>query len=318
MQLTLDADLQRLAQEALGEDAGAAVLLDAEEGDVLAMASAPTYDAAQLEAQWEALREDPAAPLVNRATQGLYQPGSALQTAVVAQALEQGLVDDLTDDVGGDATEAVAVDGSQVGCAVELGEGPTLADVYAAACPAPVGALGRRLGGDGLMAAVERWRLTAPPTLTIPTEAADWSREAISSTRQEAMGQGALVVTPLHMALTAATVANEGTMPPPRLTLRVQTGDGSWEETITAGEGQAVISSAAAEALLAAWRRWDGSLGHWGVAVAGEGEPHAWFLGVSPPEGDQRYAVAVLLEHAEVPERAVEVGRALLEAAGAR
>ena len=323
VQLTLDAELQRLAQEALGEEAGAAVVLDAKRGDVLAMASAPTYDAAQLEAQWETLREDPAAPLVNRATQGLYQPGSALQTAVVAQALEQGLVDDLTDDVGGDATEAVAVDGSQVECAVDPGEGATLADAYAAACPAPVGALGRRLGEDGLVAAVERWRLTTPPTLTIATEAADWSRDAISSTRQEAMGQGTLVVTPLHMALTAATVANEGTMPPPRLTLRVQTGDGSWEETITAGEGQAVISSAAAEALLAAWRRWDGLPeqglpGHWGVAVAGEGEPHAWFLGVSPPEGDHRYAVAVLLEHAEVPERAVEVGRALLEAAAAR
>jgi peptidoglycan glycosyltransferase len=170
---------------------------------------------------------------------------------------------------------------------------------------------------------VERWRLTTPPSLTIPTEAADWSQEAISSTRQEAMGQGTLVVSPLHVALAAATVANEGTMTAPRLTLRVQRGDGSWQETVTAGGGHAVIPPAEARALLAAWRRWDGAPGqglpgHWGVAVAGEGEPHAWFLGVSPAGGERRYAVAVLLEHAAVPERAAEIGRELLEAARAR
>jgi cell division protein FtsW (lipid II flippase) len=320
VQLTLDADLQQLAQEALGEDAGAAVVLDAEHGDVLAMASTPTFDAGQLEARWAELREDPDAPLVNRATQGLYQPGSALQTVVVAEALEQGLVDDLMDKVGQDAAEPVAVDGAQVGCAVDPGEAATLADAYAAACPAPVGALGRRLGEDGLMAAVERWRLTTPPSLTIPTEAAAWSQAVISSTQEEAMGQGTLVVSPFQMALVAATVANQGTMPAPRLTLRVQTEDGSWQETITAGEGHAVIPPADAQALLAAWRRWDGVPGqalpgHWGVAVAGEGAPHAWFLGVTPSGGERRYAVAVLLEHPEVPERAMEVGRALLEAA---
>jgi peptidoglycan glycosyltransferase len=321
--LTLDAELQRLAQEALGEEAGAAVVLDASEGDVLAMVSAPTFDAAELEEEWEALREDPDAPLVNRATQGLYQPGSALQTAIVAEALAQGLVDDLTEEVGRDATEEVAVDGARVGCAVDPGAEPTLAEAYAAACPAAIGTLGRRLGEDGLVAAVERWRLTTPPSLTIPTEAADWTGEVISSTSEEAMGQGSLVVSPLQMALAAATVANEGTMVAPRLTLRVEDADGSWQETITAGEGQAVILPAEARTLLAAWRRWDdvpgqGLPGHWGVAVAGEGEPHAWFLGVSPSGGEGRYAVAVLLEHAEIPERAVEIGRQLLEAAQAR
>jgi peptidoglycan glycosyltransferase len=210
------------------------------------------------------------------------------------------------------------VNGAQVGCADDPAEEATLADAYAAACPAPIGALGRRLGEDGLVAAVERWRLTTPPSLTIPTESADWSQAVISSTRQEAMGQGSLVVTPLQMALAAATLANEGTMPAPRLTLRFQTIDGSWQETITAGEGHAVIPPAEARELLTAWRRWDGVPGHWGVAVAGEGEPHAWFLAVTPSGGDQRYAVAVLLEHAEVPERAVEIGRTLLEAARAR
>jgi cell division protein FtsW (lipid II flippase) len=318
VQLTLDAGLQRQAQEALGEGAGAAVVLDAERGDVLAMASAPTFDPGRLDEQREELREDPTAPLVNRATQGLYQPGSALQTVIVAEALEQGLVDDLTEEVGGEITREVPVDGAHVGCVVDPDDGSTLADAYGAACPAPVGTLGRRLGPDRVAQAVERWRLTTPSSLPISSEAADWSRDVISSTHAEAMGQGALVVSPLHMALAAATLANEGMMPAPRLTLRLQDADGNWQEMTAAGEARAVIAPDEARELLAAWRRWDGVPGHWGAAVAGEGEPHAWFLGVTSAGGEGRYAVAVLLEHAEEPQRAVDIGRALLEAARAR
>ncbi|MFW6135902.1 MAG: FtsW/RodA/SpoVE family cell cycle protein [Chloroflexota bacterium] len=315
VQLTLDAELQQLARKALGEAMGAAVLLDAQEGDVLAMASAPTFDPARLGDQWEELREDPAAPLVNRATQGLYQPGSALQTVIVAEALHQGLVDGLADDVDGDMAREVRLDGSSVSCAMPPEEASTLGDAYGAACPAPVGALGRRLGPDGVAEAVERWRLTRPPSLTISTDAADWDRETISSTRDEAMGQGALVVSPLQMALTAATLANDGTMPAPRLTLRIQDADRAWRETTAAGEAFGILAPSEARELVAAWRRWGGVPGYWGLAVAGGGEPHAWFLGVTPPGSQRRYAVAVLLEHAADPARAVDIGRALLEKA---
>jgi len=318
VQLTLDAELQQQAQSAFGEAMGAAVLLDVETGDVLAMASVPTFDAARLGERWEELREDPAAPLVNRATQGLYQPGSALQTAVMAEAVHTGLVEDLTEEVLGDIAREVRIDGTRIGCVVQPIGPDILANAYAAACPAPIGLLGQSLGKDGLAQGFERWRLTTPPTLTIPTEAADWTADAIVSSREEAMGQGTLLVSPLHMALTAATLANDGTMPAPRLTLRVQDPGGAWQETILAGEAQAVIPAAEARELLAAWRRWEGVLGHWGMAVAGEGAPHAWFLGVTPARAEGRYAVAVLLERAEDPERAVRIGRSLLEAAQAR
>ncbi len=323
VQLTLDAELQEQAQDAFGEEMGAAVLLDVETGDVLAMASAPTFDPARLGDRWEELREDPAAPLVNRATQGLYQPGSALQTVVVAEALHTGLVGDLTEEVVGDIAREVQIDGTRVGCAVAPFGPDILANAYAAACPAPIGLLGQSLGKDGLADAVERWQLTTPPTLTITTEAADWTADAIISSRDEARGQGALLVSPLHMALTAATLANDGTMPAPRLTLRVQAPGGEWQETVLAGEAQRVIAPAEARELLAAWRRWEGVSGqglpgHWGVAVAGEAPPHAWFLGVTPRRSEGHYAVAVLLEHATDPERAVRIGRSLLEAAQAR
>ncbi len=341
VQLTLDAALQRRAQEALAGEAGAAVVLEVETGRVLVMGSAPTFDPAQLAEEWEQLRDDGSAPLVNRATQGLYQPGVALQTVVVAEALREGLVDDLQVDVGPAMTEPVLVDGVRVGCSGLAAPAPegaaTLASAYAAGCPAPMGALGERMSRDGLAGAMERWRLTVPPPFAIPTESSDWSGAVISSTRAEALGQGALTVSPLQMALVAATVANGGTMPDPLLAERVQTGEGDrqdagaadWSAVVpTAQSADApepsanrVLSRAHARQVLSAWRRWNADeggrgavWGHWGVAVAGEGAPHAWFLGAT--RGDSpRYAAAVLVEHAQEPERAVVIGRELLEAA---
>lgn len=322
VQLTLDAELQRRAQEALNGEAGAAVLLEAETGRVLAMASAPTFDPSQLEQAWESLREDPAAPLVNRATQGLYQPGTALQTVVVGAALEQGVIDDLSVDAGPAPTERVLVDGVEVGCSV-LPDADTLGSAYGAACAAPIGRLGNRLGADGLAEAVEQWRLSVRPDLEIPAEAADWSPEAISSTQDDAVGQGALTASPLQMALVAAALGNEGAMPDPHLVTRMRDPEGGWREVAAGGEAHSILSAADAESLLWAWQRYGGgsgsaeggALGHWGVAVAGEGAPHAWFLGVAPAGEDPRYAVAVLVERAPEPDSAAIIGRGLLEAA---
>ncbi|MGD2104328.1 MAG: FtsW/RodA/SpoVE family cell cycle protein [Anaerolineae bacterium] len=322
VRLTLDAGLQRRAQEALEGEAGAAVLIEVETGRVLAMASSPTFDPARLGEEWETLREDPAAPLVNRATQGLYQPGTALQTVVIAEGLSQGLIDHLGSDAGPSPTRRVLVDGVEVGCSV-LPKSDTIGSAYGAGCPAPVEALGGRLRAEGLAEAVGRWRLSVPPALEIPTEASDWNRGAIVSAQEEAVGQGALTVSPLQMALVAAALGNEGTMPDPHLVAQTKAPDGPWRSVEGEGEGHSVLTAADARSLLAAWQRYEsgsapgagGALGHWGVAVAGEGAPHAWFLGVAPADGDPRYAVAVLVEHAQEPDRGVAVGRGLLEAA---
>jgi peptidoglycan glycosyltransferase len=318
VQLTIDAALQTQAQQALESHAGAVVLLDVASGDILALASSPTFDPQRLDETWDALREDPAAPLVNRATQGLYQPGAALQTALIAEALHDGAIDLAAPAPG--ATDPIAIDGAQLSCVTTLAEPYTLADAYAAACPAPFVDIGERLGGGGLTEAITRWALTtAPPPLEIPTEAADWDPRVLGTSiglRFEAIGQGELTVTPLQMALVAGTLANEGVMPAPRLALRVQDADGIWHNHSSIGEPRTVITPEEAQALLAAWPSYgDGIAGHLGVAVAGrEQPPHAWFLGVASA-GASRYAVAVLLEHPADPGQAAAIGSALLEAA---
>jgi cell division protein FtsW (lipid II flippase) len=315
VQLTLDAALQTQAQRALEGHAGAVVLLDATTGEILALASSPTFDPGALDEKWDTLRQDPAAPLVNRATQGLYQPGAALQTVIVAEALTRHLADLAAP--AANALTTFSVNGTQLGCSAVLSAPYTLGNAYAAACPAPVAGLGGRLGASGLGKVVERWAFTAPPALEIPTEAADWDTRALSTPsdlRAEVIGQGRLTVSPLQMALVVATLANEGESLAPRLVLRVRDAEGAWQEHLTAGEPRTVLAPDVARLLLAAWRRYEGDVAaHWGLAVAGEGQPpHAWFLGVAPA-GTPRYAVAVLLEHPSTPQRVVEIGSALLK-----
>ncbi len=79
VRLTLDLELQRAAFTALGARAGAVVVVDVYNGDILALTSSPTFDAAQLELDFESIAEDDAGPLFNRATLGLYPPGAMLE-----------------------------------------------------------------------------------------------------------------------------------------------------------------------------------------------------------------------------------------------
>src|SRR5690606_4490922 len=92
VRLTIDAGLQRVAEDAMGGAMGAAVALDPDTGDVLALVSNPTFNPHFSEEEWEALRSDPQSPLLNRATQGLYTPGSTYKTVTLAAAVEYGLV----------------------------------------------------------------------------------------------------------------------------------------------------------------------------------------------------------------------------------
>ena len=316
VQLTLDAELQRLGQDELTGEMGAAVLLDGRSGEVLVMASAPSFDPSRV----GDVSDEPAS-MLNRAAQSLYQPGGALQSVVVAEALHQGLIGDLTVDVGDDLAAEVMIGGTRLGCVVtHLVEGarPTLATAYGGSCPVPIGALGEELGVDGLTQAATRWGLTTVPSLMIPSEAAEWGPASMASVRDEAMGQGKLVVSPLQMALAVAALTNDGTMPAPQLAMRVQDRNGGWQEVPSDGAARAVIGAGKAQELLAAWPEWGGVNGLWSLAVAGEGAPHAWFLGWTAGEGDERYAVAVVLERPGDPSRAVAIGCGLLEAVRAR
>jgi peptidoglycan glycosyltransferase len=317
VQLTLDSGLQATAQDLLGDARGAAVLLDAITGEVLVLASSPSYDPNVLDDDWVDLADDPEGPLLNRATQGLYQPGSVIHTAVLAEVLSVRSTTLGAIPVGPDAARPVAVDGLSLQCGRGDSDPETLAEAYARSCPSPITQLAEVLGTGGIADAIRRWALDSAPGLEIPAAASAWDISAGFDLRAEALGQGTLVLSPLRVATIAATLGADGTMPSTHLVRRVQGRDGRWVVAAPPAGGRHVVSPAVASDLLGAWALEDQgrARARAGTAIAGEGQrPHSWYAGVASVAG-KVYAVAVLVEHAEDEQLASSIGLALLQGA---
>lgn len=304
VRLTLDLRLQRLADEALDARAGAVIVLNPATGELLALASHPGFDANTLETDWPALVADARAPLLNRATAALYQPGNALQPALLAAAL-QAQVADLAEYFPG-AGSLRLPDGALVACATPPPPRLTLAGALAAGCPGPFAEIGRRLGAAHLQQLFSDLRLLEAPQIGLPTVAAT---PGLTDTAALAAGQGALTITPLHLALVTAALAQRGQLPAPQLIQAQQQANGEWRTVAPADHAVAAFTPEVVERVQALVPE-----GYAAQALADEtGRRLAWFAGFTPGDGP-RYVVVVLLEAGPV-EAAAQIGRGLLTAA---
>ncbi|MFP4396089.1 MAG: FtsW/RodA/SpoVE family cell cycle protein, partial [Anaerolineales bacterium] len=309
VRLTLDAKLQRTAQGLLAGREGAAILVDARTGEILALASAPTYDPAQVEEKWATLHESPGAPLLNRATQGLSQPGAILETVILGAALQAGLPPTSTPP---SLTRPMPINGNTLRCAHPPAE-PTWTAALAETCPGPFAALTDSWDAEQLKATFERWGLTSAPPLEIPTEATTWEiAPADVDVTAESLGQGELLITPLQLARIAATVGNNGLRP--ALHLLPPTFDGAGCDTPSRPPVKRLLSAADAATLRALWPTYGAAIGHQGQALAGPERTVSWFMGLNSA-AVPRYAVAVMVENPDTPEVTANIGAELLRAA---
>ncbi|MBN2007562.1 MAG: FtsW/RodA/SpoVE family cell cycle protein [Anaerolineae bacterium] len=314
VRLTLDGELQRQAQQLLKGERGAAILVDAHTGEILALASMPIYQSDQVDSDWETLRDDPSAPLLNRATKGLAQPGAILETVLLGITLEEGQLPEVSLPM----TKTYPVNGAVLMCNTF----PAINDWATAlqeTCPAPFVALGRQLGMARLADGFTRWGLTEAPRLEIPTFGVPWNNILVTAaqesdpqtfTTQEALGQGNLLVTPLQMVQVAATLGNEGQRPP--LHLLIEERPGCLQPNTQSGD--ALLTPEAAAQLRALWPHYGDAIGHAGNALAGHQRIQSWFIGLNSPQVP-RYAVAILLENPHDPQRAADIGLQLLQQA---
>jgi peptidoglycan glycosyltransferase len=300
VRLTLDARLQQLAQSLLEDYQGAAVLVDTRTGEILALASTPSYNPTTVEADWANLYAAPDAPLLNRATQSLAQPGAALQTVILAAALQEGELPGPKKPL----SAYVQVNGENLTCA-KTPLASTWQVALSAGCPAPFAVLGQQLGISQLAESFVAWGLTDAPTLEIPTVAAPWEATSADATR-EAIGQGDLLVTPLHMVSVAAVVGNAGVRAPLHLLTTALSGCVS-PDTATS----VVTTPDIAARILDLWPRYGSAVGHLGEALAGPDRTQTWFIGLNSPQVP-RYAVVVLIENAPDREVPAQIGEQLL------
>jgi penicillin-binding protein A len=317
VRLTLHARRQGAADTVLGDHPGALILLALPDGSsgasdalIVAMASHPGYDPNQLDERFEALLADGRAPLLNRVTQGRYQPGLVLQPFLLATAVDRNVVQ--PGDLVPNAGDLVRFNQSTVSCTTPPPDPATWRDVLQNACPAPMLSLVSELGAGYLQATLQNFGLLAVPDLSLPMAAPP--ERVIDDLLLAAVGQDVLTVTPLQISLALAALANEGVLPRPRLVTAVQDVDGRWQAQPPKAPVGPAVSPGAARAIRDAFTRHDDLLEFATLVLAGpEASTNAWYLALAPAISP-RYAVVVVIENSQDPFTAQRAGRALLRA----
>lgn len=350
MRTTLSAPLQQAAVKALGGDAGAVVMLDPRTGEVLVLASSPVYDASAIAnpataaATFQALLADPSQPLLPRATQGQYVPGSVFKIVTAIAALGSGAV---TPETTFRQQPAAEKDGLLVsGFRIRDGHHPktgnralNFVEATEVSCNIWFALAGLETGGERLVEWAGRLGFGTPLPFDLPTarsQVTGGDGDAPGGFTDDvelanaAYGQAETLVTPLQMALVASTVANGGILMEPRLVLALAGRDGTrtiapevWRRVLPP-EVAAEITTAMVEAV-------QGDLGRAyttgarvsGMTVAGKsgtaelggaGAPNSWFIGFAPAE-DPEVVIAVVVERGgRGAERAAPIAGSLLKA----
>lgn len=312
VRLTLDSDWQREAEMLLGESQGAALLLSVPDLAIRAMVSHPTYDPNQLDEQFEQLSADERAPLLNRVTQGQYQPGLVLQPFILAAALDLGLLT-LNDAVGSSeyAGRPVEIGGHYQGCQEQPPQGATWAVALASRCPAPMLDLARSMTKAELVRIFEQFGFTSVPELSIAAEASD--ADSISDLELALLGQEELTVSPLQVALALVSLANGGQLSQANLVMGVEDQQGGFLPRLVEDSSVGAVGASSARSVLAALPVHEG-IGEYATLAysASVDEANAWYLGLAP-NVSPRYAVVVIVEEVGDVASAERIGRALLD-----
>jgi peptidoglycan glycosyltransferase len=324
IETTADPVLQRAALEALGNNRGAVVALDPATGAILASVSTPSFDPGLLlgndaAEQWEALVIDPAQPTRDRGTLELYAPGSTFKTVVSAAALDTGTAEPGTtfdDPAQFDLPGSTANISNANGEPCNDGQTATLLQAFVRSCNTIFADLSIQLGAVdiGITAEALGFNQEIPYEWRIPQ--ATWNTAVLAqdpaALAQSGIGERDVRATPLHMAMIAAAVANDGVAVNPFAVRRIFDADGQpVEETEVSEVGRAMDSSTAATITQMMERVVTEGTGRQaavpGVRVAGKtgtatgtGEfSNPWFIGFAPVD-NPTIALAVLIEGSEV------------------
>lgn len=232
VELTLDIDLQRFAQERMKGESASVVAIDIQNGDILAFVSSPGFDPNEFitgfsQKRWEEMNEDPMKPLLNKALAGEYAPGSTFKVCTGLAGLAVGAIDGNTRI----RCPGYLRLGSHVfHCHRGGGHGSlTVADALKVSCNVFFYEVGRRIGLDAISDMAHKLGLGEKFGFQVPGErrgsipSAAWKMERFGQdvlpgdALNAAIGQGYVTATPLQLAVMVARVANGGYAVVPRI-----------------------------------------------------------------------------------------------------
>jgi penicillin-binding protein 2 len=330
VRLTLDLDLQSVAEKLLEDKVGAIVAMDPRNGEILAMASAPSFDPNAFSPRissdaWNDLIGDPDSPMQNRSIQNSYSPGSIFKLIMSDAGLEEGLLDDNTTVV---CRGSAVYYGRTFHCHDSKGHGALqLEQAIAKSCNIFFYELGRRLGISKIAEHAHALGLGERTGIDLPGERSgvmpspEWKMQTrrtkwyVGETISVSIGQGAVSTTPLQLLRAVSAIGTGGLLTTPHVLLQAEkAGKLEWPiHKIPIGEENA---SRIREGMWESVNNW--GTGH-NAAIPGldicgktgtvqvignenkrrgqaEAEDHSWFVGFAS-RNDPEIAVVVFIEH---------------------
>lgn len=305
--LTLDSNMQSKARQLLENRTGAIVVIEVKTGDLLAVYSNPVFDPNNLESDWKKLISSQNSPLLSRATQGLYPPGSMMKIVTAASALKNGISKETT----WDGPSYLTVSGGKVRNYRDQSSGKmTLSQAMAKSSNTIFAQVGMELKGR-LQDTANRFGFNDRPDVDfamVKSKIYDIGDMDDLELAWTAVGQGRTLVSPIHMAMILSAIANKGPMPMPNIVKKHQIADKieimnrsrTWLRPIDEATAEDVE-----QMLVSVMQTGTGRVaaidgvslaGKTGTAEIKDQRPHSWFGAYGPVE-DPKVAVVVLVEN---------------------
>lgn len=296
---SLDLGYQEIADRLMKDHPGALVLLNASNGEILSMASHPTFNANRLEELGETLLENPTAPLLNRAAQGQYPPGTALGALLYARALMEGSLPESA------SSQDYSLENQHLQCSLQPTE-TSWGALISNGCPGVIAQLGEQLGLDSLRQFYRDLGLFAAPQVHLPVSSSP--APAVDQADQLALGTQ-ISVSPLQMALAAAPLSATGVRPAAHLVTATNDPKAGWTLLPPLEQSKQVLSEISAR-LAASDLAVPGQPFWQSVASAQSGEEVlTWFLAGTLPDWQATPLTLVILLEEDDPMLAQEIGQ---------
>jgi peptidoglycan glycosyltransferase len=312
---TLDLSLQQACYDALGSYDGAIICLEPDTGKILAMVSKPDYDPNNIVQNWDSYvsEDSDSTVLLNRASQGLYAPGSTFKIFTLFAYLQQ---ERNPADFSFDCTGAYTQDNYEMHCYNNRAHGTE--DLYGAfgnSCNSAFSFIGLSLDRSRYSKLCEQLLFNT----TLPSRLSNTAISRMSLTddssdalvMQTAIGQGETMVSPLHMAMVVSAIANDGKLMEPYIIDHVQNDHGILVKQYQSSVAGQLMTAEDAQTLRTYLRYvvTDGTgsalqsdsytaYGKTGTAEfsSNKNQDHSWFVGFAENEQGQSIAVAVVME----------------------
>ena len=327
---TLNYQLQKTAYDALGDYRGTVIALEPSTGKILAMVSKPDYNLNRINTSWKEISGSSDSVLLNRAVQGLYPPGSTFKILTLLEYIREGNdIENWTYECDG----SYEADGVTINCYHGKSHGTVdLKTAFAKSCNGAFAKMGMEIDNIEFMHTCNKLLFNTDLPLDIPFKQSSVSLDEDSETgtiMQTAIGQATTEVTPMHMALITAAIANGGNLMEPYLIDSVENYTGqkvkkympSAYGKLLSAEEAAVLTEYMTETVLSgtASKLADApytAAGKTGTAeyTTDKSKSHAWFVGFSNVESPE-LVVCVIMEGAGAgSEYAVPIAKKMFDA----